>query len=88
MLNTSLGYYAFDDKSKNYKYRDLDGHHALMSRQASHIADKGIYEIKSIAVYPEYQRQGYGRQLIAFVLEHYKDRCHTVTFVLLSSSDR
>ena len=28
--------------------------------------DKGIYEIKSIAVYPEYQRQGYGRQLIAF----------------------
>ena len=34
--------------------------------------DKGIYEIKSIAVYPEYQRQGYGRQLIAFVLEHYK----------------
>ena len=33
--------------------------------------DKGIYEIKSIAVYPEYQRQGYGRQLIAFVLEHY-----------------
>ena len=40
--------------------------------------DKGIYEIKSIAVYPEYQRQGYGRQLIAFVLEHYKDRCHTV----------
>ena len=25
--------------------------------------DKGIYEIKSIAVYPEYQRQGYGRQL-------------------------
>lgn len=42
VLNTSLGYYAFDDKSKNYKYRDLDGHHALMSRQASHIADKGM----------------------------------------------
>lgn len=40
--------------------------------------DKGIYEIKSIAVYPEYQRQGYGRELIAFVLEHYKDRCHTM----------
>ena len=42
VLNTSLGYYAFDDKSKNYKYRDLDGRHALMSRQASHIADKGM----------------------------------------------
>lgn len=42
VLNTSLGYYAFDDKSKNYEYRDLDGHHALMSRQASRIADKGM----------------------------------------------
>lgn len=42
VINTSLGYYAFDDKSKNYKYRDLDGHHALMSRQASRIADKGM----------------------------------------------
>ena len=42
VLNTSLGYYAFDDKSKNYKLRNLDGHHALMSRQASRIADKGM----------------------------------------------
>ncbi len=42
VLNTSLGYYSFDDKSKDYKYRDLDGHHALMSRQASRIADKGM----------------------------------------------
>lgn len=42
VINTSLGYYSFDDKSKNYKYRDLDGRHALMARQASHIADKGM----------------------------------------------
>lgn len=42
VLNTSLGYYAFDDKSKNYRYRDLDGRTALMSRQASRIADKGM----------------------------------------------
>ena len=42
VINKSLGYYSFDDKSKNYKYRDLDGRHALMSRQASHIADKGM----------------------------------------------
>ncbi|MDY5238488.1 MAG: S8 family serine peptidase [Bacteroides helcogenes] len=42
VLNTSLGYYSFDDKSKDYKYRDLDGSHALMSRQASRIADKGM----------------------------------------------
>ena len=42
VLNTSLGYYTFDDKSKDYKYRELDGHHALMSRQASRIEDKGM----------------------------------------------
>lgn len=35
VVNTSLGYFTFDDSTKNYKYRDLDGHHALMSRQAS-----------------------------------------------------
>lgn len=33
VVNTSLGYYTFDDPSKNYRYRDLDGHTALMSRQ-------------------------------------------------------
>ena len=42
VINTSLGYYTFDDASKNYTYRQLDGHYALMSRQASHIADKGM----------------------------------------------
>ena len=42
VLNTSLGYYTFDDKSKDYRFRDLDGRHALMSRQASHVADKGM----------------------------------------------
>lgn len=42
VLNTSLGYYAFDDRSKNYQYRDLDGRQSLMSRQASRIADKGM----------------------------------------------
>lgn len=42
VVNTSLGYYTFDDKSQDYHYRDLTGHTALMSRQASRIADKGI----------------------------------------------
>jgi hypothetical protein len=42
VINTSLGYYTFDDKSKNYEYRNLDGHYALMSRQASRIAGKGM----------------------------------------------
>lgn len=38
----------------------------------------GIYEIKNIAVYPKDQCRGYGKRLIAFILEHYKDRCHTL----------
>lgn len=42
IINTSLGYYTFDDAVKNYRFRDLDGKFCLMSRQASRIADKGI----------------------------------------------
>lgn len=42
LVNTSLGYYAFDDPTKNYRYRDLNGHYALMSRQAAKAADKGM----------------------------------------------
>ena len=42
VINTSLGYYEFDDKQKNYTYCQLDGRHALMSRQASRVADKGM----------------------------------------------
>lgn len=42
VVNTSLGYYAFDDPSKDYRYRDLDGKFALMSRQAAKAADKGM----------------------------------------------
>ena len=42
VVNTSLGYYAFDDPSKDYRYCDLDGKFALMSRQAAKAADKGM----------------------------------------------
>ena len=42
IINTSLGYYNFDDKSMNYRLCDLDGKGSLMSRQASRLADKGI----------------------------------------------
>lgn len=42
VLNTSLGYSDFDDTSMSYKIRDLDGKTALMSRQASRIAGKGM----------------------------------------------
>lgn len=34
---------------------------------------EGVYEIKNIAVSPEFQKMGYGRKLIEFVLSYYMD---------------
>ncbi|MDR0962851.1 MAG: S8 family serine peptidase [Mediterranea sp.] len=42
VVNASLGYYTFDDPSKNYNFCNLDGRFALISRQASRVADKGM----------------------------------------------
>ena len=47
LVNTSLGYYSFDDPTKNYRYRDLNGHYALMFREAAKAADKGIVVVCS-----------------------------------------
>lgn len=47
VINTSLGYREFDDKSKNYQYRNLDGRFALMSRSAGMAADKGMVVVCS-----------------------------------------
>ena len=47
LVNTSLGYYSFDDPAKNYRYRDLNGHYALMSREAAKAADKGMVVVCS-----------------------------------------
>lgn len=33
----------------------------------------GIYELKNIAVMPDFQRKGYGKILIDFVFSHYSD---------------
>ena len=33
-----------------------------------------LIEIQSLAVTPEYQRQGYGKRLISFVVERYRDK--------------
>lgn len=33
----------------------------------------GVYELKNIAVVSEFQRRGYGRQLINYVFSHYTD---------------
>ena len=47
VVNTSLGYNAFDEGYPAYRYRDLDGHYSLMSHSASLAADKGILVVCS-----------------------------------------
>ena len=47
LINSSLGYNTFDDKSTNHRYRDLDGWTALNSRSASMLARKGIILVNS-----------------------------------------
>lgn len=47
VVNTSLGYYEFDDKAMNYRYRDLDGRYSLMSHSASLAANKGMVVVCS-----------------------------------------
>lgn len=34
---------------------------------------QGVYELKNIAVLPDYQRKGYGKRLVEFVVAHYPD---------------
>ena len=38
----------------------------------------GSLELKSLAVYPKYQRQGYGKFIVDFVTHHYKNIGHTL----------
>lgn len=38
----------------------------------------GTLEIKNLAVVPHHQRQGYGKAMIAFVIEHYRDYCKII----------
>ena len=47
VINTSLGYYEFDEGYPAYRYRDLDGHYSLMSHSASLAADKGMVVVCS-----------------------------------------
>lgn len=47
VVNTSLGYYEFDDPSGNYQYRDLNGKKAMISRSADMAGRKGILVVCS-----------------------------------------
>ena len=47
IINSSLGYHAFDDKNMNHHYTDMDGKSTLISSSASLCADKGIVCVNS-----------------------------------------
>lgn len=47
VVNSSLGYHAFDNKADNYKYSELDGNTALISKTASLMAHKGMILVNS-----------------------------------------
>ena len=47
VINSSLGYHAFDDSSTDHQYWEQDGNTALISRTASMCADKGIVCVNS-----------------------------------------
>ena len=44
------------------------------------VTDEGndIYEIQNLATYPEFQKNGYGRYLIDYVCDYYKDKGTTM----------
>lgn len=35
------------------------------------------YELKNLATYKKYQKQGYGTSLLIYIFKYYKDRCKT-----------
>ena len=39
---------------------------------------EGVYEVKSLATDPSYQRRGYGREMMAYVRELYRPRARTL----------
>lgn len=47
VINSSLGYSKFDDKSTNHKYREQNGKTTLISRTASMVAGKGMILVNS-----------------------------------------
>ena len=42
IISSSLGYYNFDDATMDYKYSDLDGNTAFITKAADIAASKGI----------------------------------------------
>lgn len=51
IINSSVGYWDFDDPSMNYSLADLDGKTTVITRGASIAADKGILVVNSVGNY-------------------------------------
>jgi serine protease AprX len=51
IINSSLGYWDFDDESMNYSIEDLNGESALVSKGASLAGNKGILVVTSAGNY-------------------------------------
>lgn len=51
IINSSLGYFDFDDKSMDYTVEDLNGETAIISQGASIAGDKGILVVTSAGNY-------------------------------------
>ena len=48
MINSSLGFYEYDNPADSYRYWQQDGKTALISRTASMLAGKGTVDRKSV----------------------------------------
>ncbi len=51
IINSSVGYYDFDDPSMNYSLEDLDGKTTVIARGANIAAHKGILIVNSVGNY-------------------------------------
>lgn len=51
IINSSVGYWDFDDPSTNYTIEDLDGKTAIITRGATIAAQKGILIVNSVGNY-------------------------------------
>ncbi len=64
------------ERSKTYVMVD-NSENAIAVAVVTHEGN-GVLELKNLVVSPSCQRKGYGRKMIEFLCEHYKDLYHTL----------
>lgn len=74
---------ADEEKTMIDKYLDKGDVFALYDTDLRSICvvtdeNNGLFEIKNIATYPQYQRKGYAKILINYILFFYKDKAKTI----------